>query len=167
MKFKTIFIAVLMAILVPFTAHAGALILDLENAGSGVTTTASGDSVFQISAISGTYTTGLAVGDTIIPNLSNMARTYAIQVGGVAFAAGYPHTDNNSGATYEIYAEISNYADMSGASKIALCSGGVALNSSASPYVLSGTLPAAEFVRFGMTTGVTPVGRVTARGVLK
>uniref|UniRef100_A0A6M3ISH8 Uncharacterized protein n=1 Tax=viral metagenome TaxID=1070528 RepID=A0A6M3ISH8_9ZZZZ len=150
-------------------SHAGSLILDLQTATSGTTTVASGDSIFQISALSGTYTTSLAVTNTVIPNMSNYSREYAVQINDIAFAIGYPESDSNSGTTIEIFAEISNLNDddaWSGASKVVIFSGGVAMSGN-STYVQSGTLPACDYVRWGMTTGVTPVGRGTARVVMK
>jgi len=170
---KKIFLTVLLtiALALPFQAHAGALIVDMQTATSATTTVAtsaaSGDSLFQISAISGTYTTNLKATDTVIPNLSNYERVYSIQVNDIAFADGYPESDNNSGATFEIILEISNLNDSdawSGASPIVLPAVTMSGNST---YVQSGTLPACEYVRAKMRTGVTPVGRGTVRMVLK
>lgn len=168
-KFKLLFIAVLIGILAPFNAIAGTLVIDWT---TGTDTTASGDTIFQVASTSGTYTTGIATGDTVIPNLSNYGSTFSAQINSLGFGPGMTAA-LMSGATYEIVAQFSNINDAAhwtGASEYVLNPGGTAANSGTSLIAKSSDPGVFEYMRLLLREAlgaVSPYGTVTARTIHK
>jgi len=145
--------------------HAGALIIDWT---TSTTTTASGDTIFQVASTSGTYTTGIAAGDTVVPNLTNFGRTVSAQVNSLGFGGGMTYA-LMGGVTFELVAQFSNINDAahwSGASEYVVNPGGAAVSGN-SLYATSFDPGMFEYMRLllrhGYTAGTSEFGTVTGR----
>ena len=168
---KRIFLAALLAVMLalPFQAHAGALIVNLTTSSS---LTPSGDTIFQVSTTSGTYTTSLEAGDTVIPNLSNYDTVYSIQVNSLGFGGGLTYAEMG-GVTYEIVAQFSNVDDSAhwtGASEYVVNVGGTAVSGNSLYAYSFSDAGMFEYMRFLLRqdlSAASPFGTVTSRAVFK
>lgn len=167
---KKIFLTVLLAFMLalPFQAHAGALVVDLTTSSS---TTTSGDTIFQVSTTSGTYTTDLAAGDTVIPNLTNYSTTVTVQVDSLTFGNSLTYAEMG-GVTFEVVAQLTAINDsthLSGASEVVLNPGGTAVSGN-SLYQLSAALAMTENMRFLLRqdlSSVSPIASANIRALFK
>lgn len=164
--------AILALLALPCTALAGTLVIDWT-IGTGSSTTTSGDTIFQVASTAGTYTTSIAAGDTVVPNLSNFIGTYSVQPISPGFGAGMTYA-TMGGVTFEIVAQFSNVNDAthwSGASEVVLNPGGTAVSGN-SLYVLAGQAAdkGFEYMRLLLRHAlhaVSPFGTFTLRSVHK
>lgn len=162
--------AILALLALPCQAGASALVIDWT---TGSTKTTSGDTIFQVSATSGTYTTGIAAGDTVISNLSNFTGVYSVQPNTIAFGDSLTYSAMG-GVTYEIVAQFSNVNDAThwaGASTYVLNPGGTAISGN-SLYVIAGRAAdeGYDFMRLLLRqalSGVSPIREMILRSVHK
>ena len=160
------------------TAYAGALIIDLTMSSSTAAATGdetSGDTIYQVSTTSGTYTTGLAAGDTVIPNLTNYGTTYSIQLDDITLGNGLAADDTNSEVTSVLVIQFSNINDgdhwvsWGGASEYVVSPSGVSLGGT-SLYALQFDPGMFEYMRVlqrNSASAHTPFATAPVRIILK
>jgi len=167
---KSVAILVVFLLAVAGQAAAGTLVIDWTTSTS---TTTSGDTIFQISAISGTYSPDIKVGDMVIPNLSNYTGVYSVQPISIGFGTGLTYA-TMGGVTFQFVAQFSNVNDAthwSGATEYVLNPVGTAV-SGASLYVLPGigADKGFDFMRLLLREAlraVSPFGTFTVRSTHK
>jgi len=154
---------------VPAPGLAGTLILDMTMS-TTMTSSSGGASIFAVSTLSGTYVTGLAADDTVIPDLTNYDGSYSIQVNDITVQG--DAGGDNSGATFEVVAQFTNLNDSdawAGASEYQVVCG-VTLGSGATIYVYDISGPTtAEYMRVALrsSSGITHYSAGTARLIVK